>query len=177
MADSLQNKLYIALRLDFKDNQKVLCENESYINNALLVLDLRNDNLEILRGIDIKTMLAMRANGIEKMLFTFNTGEVKKIGELDNSGKYFNQELPKYYSTNYLYEDDLSKKVIRKIKLIAEPETIVKVITNESNYEFVTTKSGLNEFQTIIPCDSFKIEFNSTDNMKIECLEIEYYEK
>ncbi|MBQ8431033.1 MAG: hypothetical protein IJX26_03740 [Clostridia bacterium] len=173
---SLQDKYYLALKLNFNDNKTILCENGDFKNNALLVVNLQDYSFEIVRGIDIKSMLALKADKEEKVVVTFNSGEVNKLAELDNSGKYFVENLPKFFSTGKIYAEDLSKMVIRKFVVDCSAGINFKIITNSQTKEFVSTKKGINKFETILPCENFHIELNSTeDECYVRYIEIGYF--
>lgn len=171
----LQDKFYLALKLNFNDDKKFLCENEAFINNAILVMDLNDYSFELVRGIDIKSMLVIKTEVVEKVLVTFNTGELTTIAELDSRGKLFDETLPKFYSTNYIFDDDLNKFIIRKLSLIASKDVTINIVTPNNSYSFTTKTEGLNEFNTLIECNNFKIEVNSSQNCEVKHLEIDYY--
>lgn len=174
----LQDKWFLGLRLNFDDDKKVLCENDSYINNALLVINLDDYSFEILRGVDIKSMMPLKTDTLEKMLVTFNSGEINKVGEIDDSGSLFGANLPKCFLSNEIMVEDCENLVIRRINIISSSMVTIKLITDEGDKVFVTTKDGVNSFQTLIPCSKFKIELSSLyDDFYIKYLDIEYYKK
>ena len=67
-ASSLGQKYYLALRLNFNDDKSILCETGSYINNALVVIDITDFSYQIIRGIDVKSLLPVKTEVFEKML-------------------------------------------------------------------------------------------------------------
>lgn len=165
VATVLQNKYYLALNIDFDDGKQILCETGEYLNNALIVLDLENYSFQLMRGVDIKDMLALKADLVEKIVVVFNSMDKDKIAEISNDGKYFGESLPKGYSSNYIVQQDLSKIVIRKVYVDASANTEIKFVTDLGSKTFTTYKDGLNEFQTILPCSKFKIEVSSSQNL------------
>lgn len=165
VATVLQNKYYLALNIDFNDGKQVLCETDEYLNNALVVLDLENYSFQVMRGVDIKDMLALKADLVEKVVVVFNSKDKDKIAEITNDGMYFGESLPKFYSSNYIVQQDLSKITIRKVYVDASSNTEIKFVTDLGSKTFTTYKDGINEFQTILPCSKFKIEVSSSQNL------------
>lgn len=174
----LQDRWYLGLHLDFNDDKQILCENYEFVNNALLVINLDDYSFEIMRGVDIKTMMPLKTDTLEKMLVTFNSGEIDKVGEIDESGKLFGENTFKCLVSNTIYAESLEQIVIRNITLYSNSDVCLKIITNNSIYDFKTSVDGINKFQTIIPCDNFKIEINAdTEDINIKYLDIEYFKK
>lgn len=174
----LQDKWYLGLHLDFGDDKRIDCENLSFTNNALLVINLEDYSFEILRGVDIKTMMPLKTDTLEKMLVTFNTGEIDKVGEIDESGKIFGQNTYKCLTSNTIYIDNLEPMIIRNIVASSSSGVNIKIITNDSTYNFVTSVEGINKFQTIIPCENFKVEISANaEDIEFKYLDIEYLKK
>jgi len=177
LGSSLQNKYYLAVRLNFNDGKKMLCEEGNYINNALIIIDTFDHSYEMIRGVDISCMLPLKTELVEKMLVCLNCYPQNRIGEIDNSGKYFGQVLPMSYATNTILADNMDKIVVRKIRLHSSKDVEIKFTTDEEkSFVFTTTKNGLNEIETMIECKNFKLEFNSKNTIcNIKHLEIDYF--
>lgn len=95
------NKYYLALNLNFDDGEKVGCENykDGYINNAILELDLKTGDVNISRGMDIRSMIVLDNGNLCKVVACFN-GEFKnKLGELNHSGVFFGTPLKKCWTS------------------------------------------------------------------------------
>ncbi|MBQ3503043.1 MAG: hypothetical protein IJA72_05235, partial [Clostridia bacterium] len=147
VSTNLQDKYYLALRIDFDDDVIVGCEKEEDAkNNALIKLDLQNNSFQIMRGVDIKDMLALKAGFEEKIIVTFNSGNKDKIGEITDDGSCFNDILPKYYESNYVMQEDLESVTIRNIVLDASADIDLKIITEQGQYMFKTYCNGINKF-------------------------------
>ncbi len=177
-AESLQDKYYLALKLDFDDGKSILCENEEYKNNALLIVDMHDFSYEILRGVDIKNLLPLKTELVEKMLVTFNSDYQKYIGEIDNSSKIFQDDLPKSFCTNQLLPDDLDEIIIRKIIVNASPNITIDFLTDNDKMSFTTYTNGINIFETILPCQNLRLQISSTEQTcNINQIKIKYIEK
>lgn len=175
VATNMQDKYYLALRLNFNDDKQVLCETEDdYKNNALIIIDIQDNSYQIVRGVDIKEMLALKAESLEKIVLTFNSKNKENIGEINNSGKYFNEVLPKCYETNYILQEN-SGITIRKVTVDASAGVVIKIITDNGFKAFTTYQNGINEFQTIIQCKKCKLDIQTNlDKPTISNIEIEY---
>lgn len=94
-------KYYLACRLNFDDGEKIGCEkySEGYINNALVVIDVKTNELEIYRGIDIASMLMLDDGNICKLIACFNGEYKQKIGQLTNDGLIFGNALKKVWTS------------------------------------------------------------------------------
>ena len=173
---NLQDKYYVALRLDFNDYNIIGCENnENMKNNALIKFDLNDNTFEIMRGVDIKDMLALKAEFEEKIIVTFNSTNKDRIAEITSDGKYFDDVLPRVYCSNYFIQDDMEPITIRKIVCDASSNIELKLITDSQQYTFTTTQDGITEFQTIIPCKKFKTEISSiAQSPYVNLIQLEY---
>lgn len=178
-ATNLQDKYYLAVKLNFDDGQIVGCEaNSEMKNNALIEFNLQNNSFQILRGVDIKDMLALKAEFEEKIIATFNSTYKDKIAEITNDGKCFDEILPKAYYSNYIVQDDLTDITIRKVIVESSKDVKFTIITDNGNYIFNTYTDGINEFQTIMPCRKFKIQIStSTQNPYVNIIQLEYVKR
>lgn len=91
------NKFFLACKLNFEDGEKVGCENYAggYKNNALIVLDLSNNDLSITRGVDICSLALIDDGSFSKVVASFNGEHSTKLGELTEDGEVFGEVLPK----------------------------------------------------------------------------------
>lgn len=92
-------KYYLACRLNFDDGEKIGCESysEGYVNNALVVIDAKTNDIEIYRGIDIASMLMLDDGNICKLVACFNGEHKQRIGQLTNDGLIFGKALKKVW--------------------------------------------------------------------------------
>jgi len=174
----LQDKWYLGLHLEFDDDKQILCEKDNFTNNALLVINLDDYSFEIMRGVDIKTMMPLKTDTLEKMLVTFNTGEIDKVGEIDESGKFFGENTYKCLVSNTIFTDSLEPMIIRNITVHSTENVNIKLITDNSVYNFTTSINGINKFQAVIPCNNYKIEISAnTEDVNVKYLDVEYFKK
>ena len=133
------NKLYFALKLNFPDSDKVGCENYvgGYVNNALLEIDPETYEINITRGVDISSLLALEDEETSKLVATFNGEHCGKLGELVSSGKIFGTTLTKKWVS-----PKSSMGFVGKQKIIKE--CFIKTNTNLTIS--VETKNGIKNF-------------------------------
>ena len=175
-ATSLADRYYLALRLDFGDERKILCENENYINNALLIFDTINKSYEIIRGVDIKTLLPIKTEEFEKMLVTFNTMYTNLVGEISSSSTCMQQSLPKLWRSGDLV-NNVQTKLFTKLSVVADEGVKVKLIYDNKSLSFTTYQNGVNQFMFKIHCKQIKLEISSeNDSGNVDKVVLDYYE-
>ena len=148
----LDNKYYLACRLNFQDQEKVGCENYSggYTNNAIVELDLIDGTINIVRGVDVVSMTSIEEGNISKLICCFGGEYGGRLGQLTHSGEMFGTPLKKVWKSpksDMGYCDKL--KVVKKISLITKHEIVVKISTEKESKSF--KMSGANSPQTIRP--------------------------
>ncbi len=175
VASSLGEKYYLALRVDFDDDKNVYNEDES-VNNALFIISTTDFSFEILRGVDVQTMLPLKLDILEEMLFTFNTGPINRVGAIDNSGKLIDANLPKFWSSSNLMKE-LSPKLWTKLKVWADEGVTFSLIFEDKTMELTTYKTGVNEFAFKHMSKTAELEISSNQaSAGVKSVEIEYYE-
>ena len=176
VATILNDNYYLALSLDFNDNTLVGCEfYTKYKNNALIKMDINDYSFEIMRGVDVKDMLALKAGIEEKVVLTFNTYYQDFIGEITEEGGTFQDVWSAGYCTNYISTSNMEPITIRQIKVDALKHIQIKIITEERTVSVETYCDGINEFQVIVPCSKFKVEICSKEEkINVRSIEIEY---
>ncbi|MBQ8615152.1 MAG: hypothetical protein IJ415_01125 [Clostridia bacterium] len=176
VASSLGEKYYLALRLNFEDEKQVLCEEEEYINNALLVVDTCDYSYEIIRGVDIKSLLAVKTDMFEKMLIVFNSAHKDKIGQIVDSSICFDVALPKFWESDSVV-DNFSTKLFTKLMVKADAGVKFALKYDDKIMSFTTYNSGINEFIFRVCCKDLKLEISSENESAIvKNVILEYYE-
>jgi hypothetical protein len=176
VASSLGSKYYLGLNIDFKDNKKVLCENDEHINNALFILDVNDLSFELIRGVDIKGMLPVKTIYFEKMLVIFNGTYKTRLGEIIKQPKCFGVVMPKKWIKESIFEDSIPK-IITKLQINSSKGLNVKLKCDNREYLFKTYKDGLNEFTFKVRGVNIDISVESNqDEMEMKKILLEYYE-
>lgn len=175
-ASSLGQKYYLALRLNFNDNKEILCETGDYINNALVIIDIIDYSYEIIRGVDIKSLLPVKTELFEKMLVTFNTINNSQLGQIVETSSCFDTSLPKYWQSSNL-TNNFNTKLFTKLSIQASENVTFNLIYDDKNISFSTYKDGLNEFCFKILCKQVKLEISSNEtNASVDKVVLDYYE-
>lgn len=175
VASCLQDKYYLALNLDFNDGKTILVEAGEYKNNAMIIVDLSDFSFQLMRGVDIKAMLPLKTENTEKMIVTFNTGEVSKVGEINTTAKYFDSSMDKFYQTREIFSGNYDEFIIRKVVVDATANVTIKLITDFGTKTFKTKSNGVNQFQTILKGKKLTCQISSLEDFEVKYLEINYY--
>ena len=176
VASSLGNNYYIALKLDFDDNKQILCEANQYTNNALVVLDINSYDYQIVRGVDVKSLLPIMAGDFECMLMTFNSAHKDKVGQIISTPTIFNEAEEKSFLTKEL-SGNVTTKLFTSLTVNASAGLTIKLLHDSGVTTFTTYASGKNEFNFKITSSSVKLEINSSSqNAEIRSARLGYYE-
>lgn len=175
VASSLGEKYYLALHMDFQDDKTILCENEC-VNNVIIVIDTSDFTYEIIRGVDVKSMLPVKTEVFEKMLVTFNNGPVNKIGEIVDSSIFIDEPLPKFWSCGSVV-DSMNTKLFTKLSVDADKGVKFSILSDGKVTSFTTYQSGINEFVFKICCKDLKLEISSpNESSVVKTVILDYYE-
>ena len=176
VASSLGDKYYVGLRLNFNDDKTILCEESEFTNNCLLVINVNNYEFEIIRGVDIKSMLPVKTEAFEKMLVCFNSAHSNIIGEIDNVSQCVENSLPKYWCSGELV-NNVNVKLFTKLSVVADEGVKFKLIYDDKELSFTTYQKGLNNFVFKISCNKIKLEITSPNSSaEVENVYLDYYE-
>ena len=175
-ASSLGEKYYLALNLNYNDDNNILCENGNCVNNTLMIVDTNNYSYELIRGVDCKSLLPVKSKYFEKMLVIFGSGYNYQLGEIVSDSIYVEDNLPKFWCSKNVNEDN-GVKMFSRLSVVAEKGVEIKLITETGVYSFVSYLSGLNEFNFKIVCKQLKVQILSKNKTSwIENVELNYYD-
>ena len=108
-----EGRYFLACRIEFDDLQ-IGCEtNQNFTNNALVVYDEKQNHCDILRGVDIRSMVALQNPYKPKLIACFYGENKAKIGQLTEQGKAFSLTLPAIWQSvkSELGEHGKNKKI------------------------------------------------------------------
>ncbi len=137
-AVSFNGKYYLATKYDFDDGVAVGAENESdCVNNVLFEIDIDTFDMNIYRGVDIKTLLAVDSPIMSKLCACYNSTENKNvIGELTFDGKTFNENTEKLWMS---YNTDLGyrgkRKKVKELVINSLYSCVVDIESDEDSCE------------------------------------------
>lgn len=173
---SLGDEYYMSAKMNFLDGEKVLCENGEYTNNALIIIDINNLSCEVIRGVDIGSMLPLKTEVFEKMLVTFNSMHDNTIGEIVDLSVCCDEVLPKCWLSGDLVEDR-NVKLFNKLTVESKKGVDFTIIYDDKELTFTTYCDGVNEFrfQAIGKKVSLKIYSVEPDAM-VDTVVLDYYD-
>lgn len=94
-----ESKYFLACRMKF-DDEPIGCEIGDYINNAIFIYDIASEQVELMRGVDVKQLLALNNPYKCKVVMCFNNANIGKIGELTKNGQVFGVASHKAWFSN-----------------------------------------------------------------------------
>ena len=122
--------------MDFQEGQ-VGCETSSFTNNALLVYDEADEHCEVVRGIDIRSMLALQNPYKPKLIACFYGENKAKLGQLTEEGKAFALLLPaKWQSVKSDLGQAGKRKKIKKILIKSLSDCTLTIKSDEEEKSF-----------------------------------------
>lgn len=176
VGSSLGNYYYLALKLDMKDGKQMLCEAGEYKNNTLIVVDINSYDYQIIRGVDIKTLLPVMAEDFESMLLTFNSVYTDKVGQVISTPCIFTNDLEKLWTSAELTKN-FNNKLFTHLTVTADENIKFKLIHDAGETSFTTYQTGKNEFCFKIMSNTLKLEISSPSSSgEVKRVLIDYYE-
>ncbi|MCQ2565005.1 MAG: hypothetical protein MJ152_04035, partial [Clostridia bacterium] len=173
VASSLGEKYYLAVKLNFDDNLQLGCEVNTYVNNAIIIVDTLKFTYQIIRGVDVSCMLPLKTELFEKMLLTFNSQYVDKVGEIIEKSSCFGIDLEKHWQGDVML-DQFAPKTLTKLKVIADKDVTFAIICDGKIYNFKTSQNGVSEFSFKLYCKQVELKISSSKtsaDVKKVCLE------
>jgi len=163
---SQRGKYYLACKIDFEDDQKIGCEKSimGYKNNAILVYDVENESIEVVRGVDISDFAPVETNIMSKLVCTFNNDNIKHLGELTYDGEVFGEVMPKKWTsveTNFGYAENF--KIIKSVSLFAKCDCQIEIKSDiETKTINIKGKTKQQKIKTLVKGKYFEVSFIST---------------
>lgn len=166
-AECLNGKYYFASRCDFADDQKVGCEQGDFVNNFLIEVDLVDFSYNILRGVDIRSLLAVDNGFMSKVCGCFYNQNKQHLAELTFDGKMFDEATVKLWQS---VKSDLGwqgkRKKIKEIVLTSSCDCEIEIVSDEETKTF--TVCGSEKEQSLFACVlgsvfTFSFKTNSAD--------------
>ncbi|MCQ2555955.1 MAG: hypothetical protein MJ149_01330 [Clostridia bacterium] len=173
VASSLGEKYYLAAKLNFDDNLQLGCEANTYVNNAIIIVDTLKFTYQIIRGVDVGCMLPLKTPLFEKMLLTFNSQYVDKVGEIIEKSSCFGVDLEKFWQSDVML-DQFAPKTLTKLKVIADKDVTFTLVCDGTSYNFKTSQNGVSEFSFKLYCKQVELKISSSKtsaDVKKVCLE------
>ena len=127
----MDGKYYLATKCNFDDDASIRCETSTFTNNALFEVDILTNKVDVLRGVDIKKIIAVDTPYYSKVIACFNGSNINRLGELTHSGKIFslvNEKSWRSFVTDLGYKG--KNKKIKEIILNTSYPCKVEIISD-----------------------------------------------
>lgn len=161
----------LALRLNFFDDRSVGCEEfeDGFTNNAVIVYNVFDEAVNVVRGVDIRSLLKISTGGTEKVFATFFGEHKSKIAMIDLSASVFGKSLEKLWQSKDFDFGALDKvKNIRQIFASSENNSIVSLKTDLENQGFVVVgKTDTQKIRTFVKGQKISVQISATENANI----------
>ncbi len=136
----MDGKYYLATKCDFDDNLTIGCESSTFVNNALFEVDVATNKVDVLRGVDIKKIIAVDTPYYSKVIACFNGININRLGELVHNGKIFSSTNLKSWSSfvtdlGYKGKNKKIKEIILNTTYPCEVEIISDVETKTYSFD------------------------------------------
>lgn len=176
---------YLSCRLNYQDDRDVGCEKTaSHKNNSLICYDVKNKTYNIVRGIDIASMASIQVDSMDKLVLCFNTDFKKELGQLSQSGMFFENRVEKYWASPL---SDLGfsdkQKFVREISLLSKTNCRLTVFTEREEKTFEVLGSNvISKFAVRLKGKQIGFKIETSENkayisdvkLKVDLLESEY---
>ncbi len=163
VTEGYKEKYFIACRMDFK-NGTIGCENEAYVNNCILIYDVNTNDIQVMRGFDVKKFAAINSLNFNKLCAAFRGSHKAQIGEFIEGGVVFGTPIEKAWSSPLSdggYPNKL--KHIRAFYIKAKQDCKVRVETELETQEYsVSGAESIQRVKANLKGTKFKITITST---------------
>ena len=173
-----EGKYFLACKIDFSDDIGGIDET-GFLNNALLIYDDNLNHVDIIRGVNVRSMLALNNPYKSKLIACFYGENKGAIGQLSSQNKLFNDFLPaKWTSVKTQLGFNAKMKKINNftiktaypcsVKIKSEKESKTFFLNGSDVLQFVKTNIYGKEFQVTISSDGEAYISSFVLNAKVE---------
>lgn len=129
-------KYYLACKLSYQNSLSNF-DDATCVNNTLICYDVAQQKYIITRGVDILDLISMQSECLNKLILCFNANKTSVIGEINQSGKYFETCSQKYWISPL---SDLGysnkRKIIKDVSLISKYPCKITIFTESESKTF-----------------------------------------
>ena len=166
--ECFNGKYYLACRGNFNDKEKIGCEasENGYNNNLLMVIDPSTQMVDIIRGVDIRELLALNNKLKSKLIACYYNDNKNKIGEITTDGKIFDNTLSAFWEsglTDFGYSGKIKR--IKNFYIKSQGECLVTLESDKQCKSFkVYGKSSVQKIRANLLGNQFKVKIESSQN-------------
>lgn len=149
VATGMDGKYFLAANMVFPGDFAVKFLDEVrdqgvYNTNGLAVCDVKKNKMTLLRGMDIRFIKAVNVHTLSSVFMTFAGVNKHLIGMFSDTGRYFSDKLPRYWTTGYT---DLGypekQKSVRNVMLTAHGTVTLGLELDGNKIEYDLTGADL----------------------------------
>lgn len=135
----------LACKLNFADDEIVGCEGfvDGFHNNALVLFDIDANQASLMRGMDVRSLVAVVLGKFCKVFASFYGQYANKIGVMDFSGAMFETPLPKLWKSHNNFLGATEVRNLRKIVVDTPTDCILTVYADAEKQSFVVVGDDL----------------------------------
>ena len=134
-------KYFLACKMTF-DEEVIGCENEDYVNNAVIIYDLKSQGIEILRGVDIKKFAVLSSANLFKICAIFRGSLSNKIGEFVKGQSFFGEPIKAKWKSAFSDFGYSCLKNIDSIKLLSKSDCNITICSDMETKRILVNGSG-----------------------------------
>lgn len=162
-------KYYLACKLDLKD------DTAPTHNNCLVEFDFENKKFNIIKGLEIMSMISVNIPGVNKIIFVGRDKnvlyEISSVSQIDSVSTY------KFWQSGQMTFGDIDdKKIIKEINIYSKYDCTISIVSNKGTSQFsIAGKDKIQRVPINIVGNEFRLEISSTaDKMLIKYLQLKY---
>lgn len=161
----LNGKYYFATRCNFDDENSVGCEEMNYVNNVLFEIDVNSFKVNLLRGVDVNSLVPVDNPYMSKLCASFNFSNAQRLGQLDVSGATFEVSNKKMLETTFTdFGHQAKRKKIKEIFITTiHPLTLTIQSDEETQVLNFDGKNAEQSAKIMIFGRNFKFSFQTDE--------------
>ncbi len=158
ISEAYEGKLYIAMKFDFG-------ETDTKKNNALVEIDLNDYSYSIMKGYDIRSLMAVCDKGSSRLVLLVD--DDRMLYQIDDCGTFYGLIMKRLYESADI---DLGscgkKKILDEVYLGVGKGMTLKVCSDEGFRQFEVKDNTPNrKYYCKLPGKKFWITLSGTDNL------------
>ena len=157
-------KYFLDCKIQYKDGT-IGCEGETnFVNNSVVIFDLKNNEIEVMRGVDIKKFAELNSDKLNHLCAIFRGQNKHKIGQFIEGGSIFSNIFKNVWQTSFSDLGYTGKlKHVDEVKLISKENSTLVIKTDEETKTYnIVGSTKVQRVKTNVKGKllSFKIESN-----------------
>ena len=157
-----EGKYYLACNLKFDDDKDF--DETEFVNNALIIYDIKTKKYTITRGVDIVDIQPVNVGGYEKLyLCARNDNTNYKVVSINNSGDFLSKPLKKVWKTDfYGFGKKQKNKCVRSVAVYLNGGSSELSVKSDTGQEkIIKLEHGANEYNFYVFGSKFSFTFTS----------------